>query len=215
MVQHMTSSWLTQAFSPWIAGVLDAGNVRCTNPLGISTKGVTRRSEMSGPRRSWSTLLMMSKTLEPSHYVRGWLYLRFCSTSVSVTRVGWYTIDKERSGDSERNASIWPWVRKGSLWCAVVSSRQPPPNAKGANTAQCCHITSRARALPASEAGSSADSGRLNFVFVFRASSLTLLHNPFRPVSLSIYLVGDIVFVVVFFNQGKIHITYNEFFFFF
>lgn len=66
MVQHMTSSWLTQAFSLWIAGVLDAGNVRCTNPLGISTKGMTRRSEVSGPRRSWSTLLMMNKTLEPS-----------------------------------------------------------------------------------------------------------------------------------------------------
>ncbi|OWK11992.1 hypothetical protein Celaphus_00003291, partial [Cervus elaphus hippelaphus] len=41
--------------------------------------------------------------------------------------------------------------------------REPPLNAKGANTAQCFHITSRARALPASEAGSSTDSRLLNF----------------------------------------------------
>ena len=47
------------------------------------------------------------------------------------------------------------------------------------------------------EAGSSADSGLLKFVFVFRASRFTLPHTPFRPVSLRIYVVGDVVCVCV------------------
>lgn len=98
---------------------------------------------------------------------------------------------------------------EGELVVRSSFERHPPLNTKSANTVQCCHVTSRARALPASEAGSHADSGLLKFVFVFRASSLTLPHSPFHPVSLRIYLVGDIgcFFFLIF------HITYNEFFF--
>ena len=81
---------------------------------------------------------------------------------------------------------------EGELVVRSSFQRHPPLNTKSANTVQCCHVTSRARALPASEAGSHADSGLLKFVFVFRASSLTLPHSPFHPVSLRIYLVGDI-----------------------
>lgn len=175
---------------------------------------MTRQSEMLGPRRSWSTLLMTYKTLEPSKcpLCKG-LIIFTVLLSDCFYYARWYTTDKYGSGDSDRNTSICSWVWKGSLWCAVVSSAiHPLLNAKGANTAQCCHATSRARALPASEAGSSADSGLLKFVFVFRASRFTLPHTPFRPVSLRIYLVGDVV-CVCFFNQGKIHITYNEIFF--
>lgn len=157
---------------------------------------MTRRSEMSGPRRSWSTLLMTYKTLKPSKcpLCKG-LIIFTVLLSDCFYYARWYTTDKEGSGDNERNTSIWSWCRRGAsapLGELPSFQRHPPLNTKGANTVQCCHVTSRARALPASEAGSRTDPGLLKFLFVFRASSLTLPHSPFRPVSLRIYLVGDI-----------------------